>query len=81
MPDEMQNLVNEFVIDLCRLAARLDVIGREHDASSRLAVVRAAREVYDALLKRQHTLALTTEDAEMIQTLLDRIRARLKFLS
>ena len=59
----------------------VDVINRGHDVSSRLAVVQAAREVYEELLERQDTLVVSTDDAEMIQTLLERVRARLKFLS
>ena len=39
------------------------------------------REVYEELLERQDTLVVSTDDAEMIQTLLERVRARLKFLS
>lgn len=45
------------------------------------AIVRSARETYEQLFQRQHSLKLPPDDAEMVRTMLERIKARLRFLS
>jgi hypothetical protein len=42
--------------------------------------VRDAQRAYDALLKSQQAIRFTAEEASDVQDLLDRLKARLKFL-
>ena len=81
MPQPMRSRVNEFIADVFRLSAGLDSVSRRDNAERVAAIVRSAREAYELLLQRQHALKLPADDAEMIQAMLERIRARLRFLS
>ena len=80
MPDEMQIKINQFVVDVCRLTCQLDRVGMRDHPEIRRAVVATGETAYLELLERQYSLALSPEDTHMIQTMLDGIRARLKFL-
>lgn len=80
MQDEMQIRTNQFAVDVCRLTCQLDQIGWRDDPRERIPALQEARDIYEELLQREYTLALSPEDTSMIQTMLDRIKARLKFL-
>ena len=81
MTQPMRSRVNEFVADVCRLSARLDPVSRRESAERLAASVRSARETYEQLIQRQHTVKLPPDDAEMVRTMLERIKARPRFLS
>ena len=76
----MQIKVNQFVVDVCRLTCQLDEIGRRDHPDTRRAAVERGEATYQELLERLNTLAPTSEDSRMIQTMLSGVRARLKFL-
>ena len=80
MQDEMQIRINQFTVEVCRLACQLDQIGWGDDPRERISAAAKARATYENLLQREYTLALSPEDTSMIQMMLDRIKARLKFL-
>jgi len=80
MQDEMQIRINQFIVDVCRLTCQLEQIGWRDDPRERVPALQKARHTYEQLLEREYTLALSPEDTLMIQTMLDRIKARLQFL-
>ena len=81
MPQPMRSRVNEFIADVCRLSARLEPMSRRENAERLATILQSSREEYAELLQRKDALKLSADDSEMVQTMLERIKARLKFLS
>ena len=81
MPDDMQGKINQFVIDLCRLSHELDGVSWRDRPEVLAAAVDKGQAAYSDLLKRRSSLELSPRDASMIQTIMNTVKARLKFLS
>jgi hypothetical protein len=81
VPTAMQQRVNDFVLDVFRISTELDKISRRDPPEVRAFAVKTGTDAYQRLLERQYSLALTPAETSMIQIMLDRIKARLKFLS
>lgn len=77
----MQDQINQFVLDASRISSNLDKIGRRDGADVRAQAVEEGRRAYEELLQRERSLTLTAAEASTVQSILDGIRARLKFLS
>lgn len=71
--------VNQFVFDAVGLAARLDSVSAKDDSAVIADALQLGRFEYDALVKRAAALSPVT-DAPVIQTALENVQARLKFL-
>lgn len=71
MPDETEK-INQFVIDLCRLAHELEEFSWRDRPDVLLTVVEKAQAAYSDLLKRQSSLELSPRDASMVQNLMDK---------
>ncbi|HKO18821.1 MAG TPA: hypothetical protein VJU82_08035 [Acidobacteriaceae bacterium] len=80
MQDEMQVKINQFAVDVCRLVCQIEQIGWHDDPRDRIPALQKARDRYEQLLQREYTLALSPDDTFMIETMLVRIKARLRFL-
>ena len=81
MPQPMRSRVNDFIADVCRLVSRLDVVSRRDKAELLEATLQSTSDTYQELLQRLKALELSAEDAEMVQGMLERIKARLRFLT
>ena len=81
MPQPMRSRVNESIADVCRLSARLEPMSSRENAERLPMIVQSCREEYVKLLQRKDALKLSADDREMVQTMLERIKARLRFLS
>jgi len=80
MPQPMRSRVNEFIADVCHLSARLEPMSRRENAERLATILQSSREEYAELLQRKDALKLSADDSEMVQTMLERIKARLRFL-
>ena len=81
MSDEMQSNINQFVIDLCRLSHELDGFSWRDRPELLAAAVAKGQAAYSDLLKRQSSLELSPNDASMVETMMNMVRSRLRFLS
>lgn len=77
----MQEQINQFVLDASRISSSLDQISRRDGPDVRATAVETGKRAYAELLQRQGSLALSAAEASFVQSMLDGIRARLKFLS
>ena len=80
MPDEMQEKINEFAVDICRLEAELKWLSRRCDPAERPTAAEQARRSYEELLRRMGTLRLDREDKSRIGAFLKSVRSRLRLL-
>ena len=77
----MQERIRQFVQDASRVSADLDQISRRDRPEQRARAVAAGSQAYAELLEREHALTLSGADVARVQSILDGIRARLRFLS
>ncbi|HKR29125.1 MAG TPA: hypothetical protein VJT08_01530 [Terriglobales bacterium] len=77
MPDEK---INQFVIELCRLAHELEGFTWRDRPDILATAVEKGQTAYADLLKRQSSLELSPRDATMIQSMMDTVKGRLRFL-
>jgi hypothetical protein len=71
--------VNQFILDCTDVSSRLDSVPR----ADRVAIAEALEKGhldYAVLLYRRRLMSVSTQDAALIQVILDGLRARLKFL-
>jgi hypothetical protein len=73
--------VNQYVADICRFTSQLGSVSKRDSAETRSAAVEKARAVYEELLTRKETLPIPREEIPMVEAMLERIKAQLKFLS
>jgi hypothetical protein len=72
--------VNEFILDCSEVSSRLDAVST-HDHRTAIAhVLGQARNDYKRLLFTRDMLFMTRTEASIIEIMLDRLLARLKFL-
>ena len=81
MPQPTRSRVNEFIADVCRLSARLEQMSRRENAECLATILQSSRQEYVELIQRKDAVKLSADDSEMVQTMLERIKARLRFLS
>jgi hypothetical protein len=72
--------VNGFIRDALELGKRLDLVSTRDSRSVLSETVKSGREDYQWLLSRRPGLSLSVRDEVLIEAMLDRIRARIKFL-
>ena len=77
----MQEQIDQFVLEASRIQSNLDKISRRDAADLRATAVETGKRAYQELLDRQQSLALSAAEASVVQSMLDGIRARLRFLS
>lgn len=80
MPGETEIKINQFVIELCRLAQELNEFSWRDRPEVLLAAVERGQATYSDLLERQSSLELSPKDAKMVQTMMDNVKSRLRFL-
>jgi len=73
--------VNQYVADICRLTSQLGAVSKRDPAETRSAAVEKARAIYEELLTRKNTFQIPRDEIPMVEAMLDRIKAQLKFLS
>ncbi len=78
--DDPRIPVNDFLVDCAETAMRLDAVGVRDDHGVIAASLARGQSDYDRLLSRQRTLWMTEAEASLIQRMMDRLLARLKFL-
>ena len=81
MSDEMQSNINQFVIDLCRLSHELDGFRWRDRPEVLAAAVAEGQAAYSNLLKRQSSLELSPKDASTVESMMNTVKARLRFLT
>lgn len=72
--------VNRFVLDALEVAARLDSVTTHGDPEVISESIRSGHEEYEKLTRRRAAMCCPVADAPLIQTALDNLQARLKFL-
>jgi hypothetical protein len=73
--------VNQYVADICRLTSQLGAVSKRDPAEIRSAAVEKARAIYEELLTRKSTFQIPRDEKPMVEAMLERIKAQLKFLS
>lgn len=63
------------------LTSQLGAVSRRDPAETRSAAVERARAIYEELLTRKDTFQIPRGEIPMVEAMLERIKAQLKFLS
>jgi hypothetical protein len=78
--DDPRAAVTEFILECSRVSSRIDSVST-HDPRAAIALTLAqAQNDYDRLLRTRDLLFLTRPEASLIEGMLDRLMARLRFL-
>jgi len=72
--------VDDFLVECAEIAMRLDLVGIRDDRGTIATALAQGRSDYDRLVRRQHALWMTNSEASLIQKMMDRVLARLRFL-
>lgn len=72
--------VDRFISDASELERRLDSVSTHDSRAMISAVVRSGREDRLWLLARRPELSLSARDEVLVEAMLDKIRARIRFL-
>jgi len=72
--------LDRFILDAKDAAARLDAVSIRHDRETISLVVKRGQDDYEALLRQRQGLPPPPNDDPVVNSLLDGIQARLKFL-
>lgn len=72
--------VDRFISDASELERRLDSVSTHDSRTTISAVVRRGREDHLWLLARRPELSLSPRDEVLVEAMLDKIRARMRFL-
>jgi hypothetical protein len=78
--EDPRTAVNDFLVECAGIAKRLDAVDVRDDRGVIATVVAQGRSDYDGLVGRKDALWMTNTEASLVQTMMDRVLARLKFL-